>query len=435
MSSRISSAFFLVFLLLAGALGALYYVKAEWTPPAVSVAPEQSTVSAGTVFTVSAADAGAGLRAILVTATQNGQSVEVVNKALPEGTRELREDFSLPKAGLKNGPVTLTVTVKDASWHRLGHGNRVDIVREMTVDSKPPVISVLSGQHNVNQGGTGLIVYSTDEELVRSGVRMGEHFFPGYPYQPSKYLCFFAIPYNADVKALTPVLTASDVAGNEVSIGFFFNPRPKKFKQDSINVSENFLQSKMGQFMQYYPDLTRPIDIFLKVNGELRAQNVAFLKDLGRDTVPQMLWDGPFIRLPNSAPMAGFADNRTYMHQGQAVDNQTHLGVDLASLATSPVPAGNPGRVVLAEFMGIYGNVVVLDHGFGIHSLYSHLSEIHVHKGETIQRGQVIGKTGATGMAGGDHLHFGMLVSGQEVQPIEWWDDHWIKDNITSKLQ
>ena len=435
MSSRISSAFFLVFLLLAGALGALYYVKAEWTPPTVSVTPEQSTVSAGTVFTVSAADTGAGLRSILVTATQNGQPVEVLNKTLPEGTREQREDFSLPKAGLKNGPVTLTVTVKDASWHRLGHGNRVDIVREMTVDSKPPVISVLSGQHNVNQGGTGLVVYSTDEELVRSGVRMGEHFFPGYPYQPGKYLCFFAIPYNSDVKALTPVLTASDVAGNEVSIGFFFNPRPKKFKQDSINVSENFLQSKMGQFMQYYPDLTRPIDIFLKVNGELRAQNVAFLRDLGRDTVPQMLWDGPFIRLPNSAPMAGFADNRTYMHQGQAVDNQTHLGVDLASLATSPVPAGNTGRVVLAEFMGIYGNVVVLDHGFGIHSLYSHLSEIHVHKGETIQRGQVIGKTGATGMAGGDHLHFGMLVSGQEVQPIEWWDDHWIKDNITSKLQ
>lgn len=434
MSSRISYAFFFVFLLLAGALGALYYVKGEWNPPTLSVTPDQSTAGASTVFTVTAADADSGLRLLHVTATQNGNTIDIVKKDLPEGTRDLTETFSLPK-NVSNGAVTLAVTVKDASWHRLGHGNRADFKRDMTVDSKPPVVSVLSGQHNVNQGGTGLLVYSTDEELGRSGVRMGEHFFPGYPYQPGKYLCFFAIPYNADVKALTPALVASDLAGNEVSIGFFFNPRTKAFKHDSINVSDTFLQSKMGQFTQYYPDLTQPIDIFLKVNSELRAKNVGFLMQVGRDTVPQKLWDGPFIRLPNSAPMAGFADNRTYMHGGQAVDNQTHLGVDLASLAASPVPAGNTGRVVLAEFMGIYGNVVVLDHGFGVQSLYSHLSEIHVHKGETVQRGQVIGKTGATGMAGGDHLHFGMLVSGLEVQPIEWWDPHWIKDNITSKLQ
>ncbi len=434
MSSRISYAFFFVFLLLAGALGALYYVKGEWNPPTLSVTPDQSTAGASTVFTVTAADADSGLRLLHVTATQNGNTIDIVKKDLPEGTRDLTETFALPK-GVSNGAVTLAVTVKDASWHRLGHGNRADFNRDMTVDSKPPVVSVLSGQHNVNQGGTGLLVYSTDEELGKSGVRMGEHFFPGYPYQPGKYLCFFAIPYNADVKALTPALVASDLAGNEVSIGFFFNPRVKAFKHDSINVSDNFLQSKMGQFTQYYPDQTQPIDIFLKVNSELRAKNVGYLLQLGRDTVPQKLWDGPFIRLPNSAPMAGFADNRTYMHGGQAVDNQTHLGVDLASLAASPVPAGNTGRVVLAEFMGIYGNVVVLDHGFGVQSLYSHLSEIHVHKGETVQRGQIIGKTGAPGMAGGDHLHFGMLVSGLEVQPIEWWDPHWIKDNITSKLQ
>ncbi|WP_028577455.1 M23 family metallopeptidase [Desulfomicrobium escambiense] len=434
MSSRISYAFFFVFLLLAGALGALYYVKGEWNPPTLSVTPDQSTAGASTVFTVTASDADSGLRLLHVTATQNGNTIDIVKRDLPEGTRDLTETFSLPK-NISNGAVTLAVTVKDNSWHRLGHGNRADFKRDMTVDSKPPVVSVLSGQHNVNQGGTGLLVYSTDEELGRSGVRMGEHFFPGFPFQPGKYLCFFAIPYDADVKTLTPALVASDLAGNEVSIGFFFNPKTKAFKHDSINISDNFLQSKMGQFTQYFPDQTQPIDIFLKVNSELRAKNVAYLLQLGKDTVPQKLWDGPFIRLPNSAPMAGFADNRTYMHGGQAVDNQTHLGVDLASLATSPVPAGNTGRVVLAEFMGIYGNVVVLDHGFGIQSLYSHLSEIHVHKGETVQRGQIIGKTGATGMAGGDHLHFGMLVSGLEVQPIEWWDPHWIKDNITSKLQ
>jgi murein DD-endopeptidase MepM/ murein hydrolase activator NlpD len=435
MSSRISSAFFFVFLLLAGALGAHYYVKAEWNPPLVALGPEQPTVSARTVFSIAAADEGAGLKSLTVTATQDGSSVEILNKLLPEGTRQTNEEFTLPTKGLKNGPLTLVVTVKDASWHRLGRGNRADIVREVTVDSKPPVISVLSGQHNVNQGGTGLLVYSTNEELARSGVRMGDHFFPGYPYQPGRYLCFFAVPYDADTTTLTPTLTATDLAGNEVAMGFFFNPRAKKFRHDAINISDNFLQSKMGQFVQYYPDIAQPIDLFIKVNSDLRAKNVASLLSLGRDTVPQILWNGAFVRLPNSAPMAAYADNRTYMYKGKAVDNQTHLGVDLASLAMADVPAGNTGRVVKAEFMGIYGNVVVIDHGFGLQSLYSHLSEMRVQKGETVQRGQIIGKTGATGMAGGDHLHFGMLVSGLQVQPLEWWDAHWIKDNITAKLQ
>lgn len=435
MKSTISTAFAVVILLLVCALGALYYVKAEWTPPSLALTPEHAKASVRTVFTVTAADQNSFLRSLRVVATQGGKDVEILNTTLPEGQKELREEFSLPRVGLTNGPLTLTVTVRDTSWHRFSHGNKAQIVRELNIDSKPPVVSVLSGQHNVNHGGTGFVVYGTDEELGLTGVRMGEHFFPGYPFQPGKYLCFFAIPYNLDPKGVTPTLVATDLAGNEVQIGFFFRALAKKFKQDSINISDSFLKSKMGQFTDLYPELSQPIDIFLKVNSELRAKNVAFLLELGRDTVPQMLWAGTFVRLPNSSPMAGFADNRTYLYQDQAVDNQTHLGVDLASLAASPVPAGNTGRVILAEFMGIYGNVVVIDHGFGLQSLYSHLSEIHVQKGQSVQRGEIIGTTGATGMAGGDHLHFGMLVSGQEVQPIEWWDAHWIRDNITSKLQ
>jgi len=435
MKNRISSAFFLVILLLLGALGAMYYIKAEWTPPTLSLTPEQTTASTKTVFTITATDKDSALRSLQVVATQGSNSIDILSKTLPTGTRDLREEFSLPKAGLRNEALTLTITVKDTSWHRLGRGNQAQIVRQLDIDSKPPVISVLSGQHNVNRGGTGLVVYSTNEELATSGIRLGDHFFPGYPYQPGKFLCFFALPYNADPKAVTPILVASDLAGNESTVGFNFRPLLKKFRHDDINISDSFLQSKMGQFADLYPDAALPIDLFLKVNSELRAKNVASLIELGKNTVPQKLWDGTFIRLPNSAPMAAFADNRTYKYAGEAVDNQTHLGVDLASLAASPVPAGNTGRIILAEFMGIYGNVVVIDHGFGLQSLYSHLSEIHVQKGDMIQRGQVLGKTGATGMAGGDHLHFGMLISGIEVQPIEWWDPQWIDHNITSKLK
>jgi murein DD-endopeptidase MepM/ murein hydrolase activator NlpD len=98
------------------------------------------------------------------------------------------------------------------------------------------------------------------------------------------------------------------------------------------------------------------------------------------------------------------------------------------------VPAANDGRVVLADKLGIYGNCVVVDHGYGLQSIYGHLSEFAVKAGDTVKKGQSLGRSGSTGLAGGDHLHFSMQVDGVQVNPIEWWDEHWIKDRILSKV-
>ena len=148
-----------------------------------------------------------------------------------------------------------------------------------------------------------------------------------------------------------------------------------------------------------------------------------------------MLWQGTFLRLPNSAPRAGFADRRTYIYEGKEIDQQDHLGVDLASLAQSPVPAANGGIVAFTGILGIYGQTVILDHGFGLFSMYSHLSRIAVKAGDRVAREQILGDTGSTGLAGGDHLHFSILIRHSFVDPIEWWDPHWIKDNVTLKLE
>ena len=190
----------------------------------------------------------------------------------------------------------------------------------------------------------------------------------------------------------------------------------------------------MPQFQSIYPDVSRPIDLFLKVNSDLRDKNDALLEQLGRQTAAEPLWHGAFLRLPNAAPRAGFADARDYYYQGRKVDHQTHLGVDLASLQAAPVPAANDGVVVETGFIGIFGNAVLLDHGMGLQTLYSHLSQIDVKKGDSLKKGQILGRTGATGMAGGDHLHFGVLVSGLPVNPVEWWDQHWINDNFLAKI-
>jgi len=132
--------------------------------------------------------------------------------------------------------------------------------------------------------------------------------------------------------------------------------------------------------------------------------------------------------------MAGFGEERTNWFEGMAVSKSAHLGVDLASTEHAPIEAANSGVVVFAGPLGIYGNAVIVDHGLGLCSLYAHLSEITAKVGQAVSKGEAMGASGSTGLASGDHLHFSMLVGGEFVNPTEWWDAHWIRDNVTGKL-
>jgi murein DD-endopeptidase MepM/ murein hydrolase activator NlpD len=117
------------------------------------------------------------------------------------------------------------------------------------------------------------------------------------------------------------------------------------------------------------------------------------------------------------------------------VDQQVHLGFDLAVTSHTPVVASNDGKVVWAAPLGIYGNCIVVDHGYGLQSIYGHLSEIAVKEGDMVKRGQAMGKSGSTGLAGGDHLHFSMQVDGVQINPVEWWDEHWINDHVRKRIE
>ena len=166
----------------------------------------------------------------------------------------------------------------------------------------------------------------------------------------------------------------------------------------------------------------------------MRAKTELRLREICRESTPKQLWEGSFLRLPNSAPLSGFADRRSYVLDGKVIDNQTHLGFDLASLRGSPVPSANAGKVVFAGPLGIYGDTVIVDHGLGVFTLYGHLSEVSVPVGTEVARGTPIGKTGETGLAGGDHLHFSVMIHGVHVDPVEWWDGHWIEDHVLRRV-
>jgi len=321
--------------------------------------------------------------------------------------------------------------------------------KDIQVRLEPPRLAVVSTHHYVNHGGSEMVVYRASPPDVRSGVRVGDVEYPGFPASgagvaadPALEVAFFALLHDQDLNAPIAVF-AQDEAGNQAKVSFVEKIFPKPFKRSKIELDDRFLQRVVPEILEHAPELkiAAPpsggdmLPAFLKINGQLRQMNTEQIATLASTkTSASRVWEGPFIQLGNSQVEASFADHRTYFYKGQEVDQQVHLGFDLAVTSNVPVVAANAGTVFNASWLGIYGNCIIIDHGMGVASLYGHLSSLDVKVGDTVTKGQTIGRSGMTGLAGGDHLHFTMLVNGQMVNPVEWWDAHWIHDHVESRL-
>jgi murein DD-endopeptidase MepM/ murein hydrolase activator NlpD len=273
---------------------------------------------------------------------------------------------------------------------------------------------------------------------VESGVKVGDLEYPGFATTGDLHVAFFALRYDQDVNAPMKVF-ARDATGEIATSDFDHMTFAKKpFKKSTIPLDDKFLDRVVPAILAGTKEIAptgSTIEKFVVINGDLRKKNNETIRSMAAKTAPTMLWTEPFYPFTNTKAEASFADFRTYMYEGKEVDKQVHLGFDLASFANASVVAANKGKVVFAQELGIYGNCVIIDHGLGVQSLYGHLSGFAVKAGDSVEKGQEIGKTGITGLAGGDHLHFTMLVNGQMVNPIEWWDPHWIADRIMRKLK
>jgi murein DD-endopeptidase MepM/ murein hydrolase activator NlpD len=393
-------------------------------------------------------DPDTGLRSIRVTIVKAGQT-HVLHEAnfpaagLLRGGSVHETRFSQridpEKINISDGEALLRIEARDYAWRSWWHGNRGCFEKPVVIDTRPPEIEVMSRAHNIRQGGAGLIIYRVSETDTQDGVHVGDHFFPGYAGcfdDDQVKIAFFALSYQQgrDTKMY---VTAEDPAGNSSKAGFYHYIKGQQFKQDLIPISDGFLDRKIPEFKTKHSESPHPspIEKFLTINRKLRVQNTRKLLSVGQQTDAALYWQGAFLRLPRAATRAMFADQRSYRYKGKIIDHQTHLGIDLASLRKSPVPAANSGRIAFTGDVGIYGKTVIIDHGFGLFSLYSHLSRINVKEDEQVNKGDMIGKTGQTGMAGGDHLHYGMFVHDVFVNPLEWWDASWIKNNVTSKIE
>ena len=312
-------------------------------------------------------------------------------------------------------------------------GQTDSIAADVQIVIEPPRVSADGAQHYINQGGSELVVFTPGGYVTESGVRAGRYTFRSFahPSARGERFSLFAFPWDLNPDTV-PVVYARNPAGAEATARFWYKIFPKKFRSRDLAIDDAFLEKVVNQI-----DPGGSGDLlsrFLKINGEMRRQNNQTLADLRLKTAEKFLWSGPFLPLSNAAVESSFADKRSYIYKGKKVDEQVHLGFDLAVTQHIPVPAANDGRIVWASNLGIYGNCVVIDHGYGLQSIYGHLSRIDVKVGDMVKKSQPLGISGSTGLAGGDHLHFSMQVDGVQVNPIEWWDEHWIKDRILSKI-
>jgi hypothetical protein len=410
---------------------------------------ETSFGSVGRTYTFQgvATDRESGLKRLWIALMQQGKEVVLFDQTFPsEGLLRrgaiqrypISLEIDTTALGLIDGEAMLRTACWDYSYSGWLSGNRFYAEHKVVFDTRPPAVEMVTHIHNLNQGGAGLAVYRVSEPVASSGVQVVDRFFPGlkgYFGETDVFLAFFALPFDKGPETRLSV-TATDVAGNIGSTGFPYHVNAKTFKTDTISISDGFLRQKMPEFegITGVGNQASPLETFLKVNRDLRQANYETIRKICNTSDPVKHWDGVFLRLPASARKAGFAEHRTYKYKGKAVDQQFHLGVDLAATSSFPVPSANGGRIVFADDLGIYGRTVIVDHGFFFFSMYSHLSRIQAVQDQMVSKGDIIGFTGRTGLAGGDHLHFGILIHDTFVNPIEWWDSTWIKHNITDKL-
>jgi murein DD-endopeptidase MepM/ murein hydrolase activator NlpD len=419
----------------------------EGEKPSIDLQTRPEFLSGSQKFTFNISDMKRGLKKLKVSINQGGRSIPVFEKQFPykglfnrKGVHQYENEIFIDPSALNlaQGRVDLNLNVWDYSRRGGGDGNMTMTPHKMIVDTIPPSLRAISRMHNINWGGSCLVIYQTSSDTQESGIFVNDSFSLGFPIEGESpkgvYLCYYAVPYDS---GLTPIIYmwAKDRAGNRSRATFNNHIRKRRFGRDRINITDRFLKRVLPYFSFYALDPDKSdIENYIKINSDLRRENHLTLVKLNEKTSTKRLWEGSWLRLKNAATMARYARQRHYYYKGKKVDEQIHLGIDLASLANSPVQAANHGRVIFADRLGIYGLTVVLDHGQGISSVYGHMSSINVRLDQDVSRGDAIGFTGQTGLTSGDHLHFSIMVNGVLVNPIEWWDSHWIKDNITRKM-
>ena len=453
---RVLLKFVLYLLLLALVVGgAAWFWAGRMDGPAIEIRQPGAYIGQASTLDMTVRAPNAAAATVTVALEQGGKSFSVyatepgdaqpssANREAADRLLVMRPIGKRAIPELKSGPARLVVRAA----HPVLYGIREvesTVTKDLQVRLEPPRVTVLSTFHFVNHGGSEFAIFRVTPEDVQSGVRVGDTEYPSFPASGAGItgdaalrVAFFALLYDQPTSTRIDVF-ARDAAGNQVIVPLDYRVFPKAYKKSRIQLDDRFLQRVVPAIASTSPDEQIPTDDvvagFLKINRDLRQKNNQYIRNLAKKSSPELQFMDAFQQLGNSAVQAQFADSRTYVYNGKEIDQQVHLGFDLAATANVPIAAAQRGIVVHADDLGIYGNCVILDHGLGVQSLYGHLSSIGVRVGDKVEKGQEIGRSGQTGLAGGDHLHFTTLVGGEQVTPVDWWSAQWMQDRVLRKI-
>ncbi|MBD2520202.1 M23 family metallopeptidase [Nostoc sp. FACHB-973] len=259
----------------------------------------------------------------------------------------------------------------------------VDALQVKVTPTNPKLGDTLSVEINLDN----------PENATNPTVVIGKNTYPAFEIAPNQYRAF--VPTTPLEKAGTRSL---QVTGDGQVQNLAVNVQNRKFPVQRITLPPG----KAGV------DAT-----------EYELKRVAAFKAL---QTPEKYWNGVFLR-PNAGRMSTTYGVRRY-YNGKFAEDYYHRGLDYAGAAGSAVIAPAAGRVALvgkvSQGFRVHGNVVGIDHGQGVASIFMHLSRINVKEGDLVKAGQLIGAVGSTGASTGPHLHWGLYVNGLSVDPTPW---------------
>jgi len=387
-----------------------------------------------------------GLNSYEVTLSDGKKSVILDKGFFDAGIKEKIIEVKYPKGKVldpRAKDYKVTITVGDKSMWNMMAGNTETKTIDVTIDYKRPNVNILSNSRMINQGGSALVVFQADDEnMDKLYILANKNKFKVQPYKKEGYYAtLVAWPFKDD--SFDAKIVATDLAGNrrEVHIPYYHgNPR---YRTSYIRATDKFIDGKITDLASSdpeYADITDKLEKLKAINETMRLKNEELIHKLSKNVSDEMLdrWKiKKFYPLRNGKKVASFGDHRYYYYgsKDNIVSESYHVGYDLASNSMADIKASNPGKVVFADDNGIYGNMPLIDHGLGLYTLYGHCSQLLVNEGDEVHTGQTIAKTGMTGLALGDHLHFGILVQGIEVRPVEWFDQSWINKFINKPFK
>jgi hypothetical protein len=386
-----------------------------------------------------------GIKFYKISMIDGAKTTVLSTEILKEPKKNLSIKIAPPKLGMfsKQKNIKIVAEVTDSSKWNLLEGNKAVSDVDIQIDTKRPTANIIANSYAIRRGGSAaVIVQVEDDNLKDAYIEFSESMrFELTPfYKEGYFIALVAWPVTIE-EFKRVYLIANDKAGNEKKVKIPYYIRKLKMKEDNINISDEFVENISTEVLEKSKMENIPMDIakrFVYSNSDLRAKNVQTLRDIGLQSLSSEKIDNfslyRFKRLKGSRTFANFADFRNYFYKGKKINTAWHLGVDWASIKNAPVRVSNGGVVIYNSYNGIYGNTVILNHGLGLASLYAHLSNSTVDVGDFVKRNQIIAQTGKSGAVFGDHLHFGILVQGVEVNPKEWMDYDWIKTRILDTI-